>query len=109
MEGDDLPYLPRHQLSATTGIKTPRYELSATTRYQSESRDVAGQGMIDPRERLAPLLTFDVAAHARLKEWAELYVTCSNVVDEQVIVSRRPYGARPNPPRMFAFGYKARF
>ncbi|HEY5925763.1 MAG TPA: TonB-dependent receptor, partial [Kofleriaceae bacterium] len=109
MEGDELPYLPHHVLSASAGVKTPRYELSATTRYQSESRDVAGQGAIDTRERLAPLLTFDLAAHARLKNWAELYATCSNLLDEQVIVSRRPYGARPNPPRMFAIGYKARF
>jgi Fe(3+) dicitrate transport protein len=109
MVGDELPYLPRHQVSATAGVKTPRYELSATTRYQGESRDVAGQGPIDARERLAPLFTLDLAAHARLKSWAELYVTCSNALDEQVIVSRRPYGARPNPPRMFAIGYKARF
>ena len=96
-------------MSATAGVKTSRYEVSATTRYQGESRDVAGQGPIDARERLAPLLTLDLAAHARLKSWAELYVTCSNALDEQVIVSRRPYGARPNPPRMFAIGYKARF
>jgi Fe(3+) dicitrate transport protein len=109
MEGDELPYLPRHQLSATAGVKTPRYELAVTPRYQSESRDVAGQGAIESRERLAPLFTLDLAAHARLQSWAELYATCSNVLDEQVIVSRRPYGARPNPPRMFSIGYKARF
>jgi Fe(3+) dicitrate transport protein len=109
MEGDELPYLPRHQVSASSGVKTERWELTGTARYQSEARDVAGQGPIDPGERLAPLFTLDFAAHARLASWAELYATCSNVLDEQVIVSRRPYGARPNPPRMFAIGYKARF
>jgi Fe(3+) dicitrate transport protein len=55
------------------------------------------------------LFTIDLSAHVRLKAWAELYATCSNLLDEQVIISRRPYGARPNPPRMFAVGYKARF
>jgi Fe(3+) dicitrate transport protein len=109
MEGDELPYLPRHLISATAGLKTPRLEVAATTRYQSETRDVAGQGAIDARERLSPLFTVDLSAHVRLKPWAELYSTCSNVLDEQVIVSRRPYGSRPNPPRMFAIGYKGRF
>jgi Fe(3+) dicitrate transport protein len=49
------------------------------------------------------------AAHWRLRSWAELYFTGTNLLDEQVIVSRRPYGARPNPPRMLTAGYKARF
>jgi Fe(3+) dicitrate transport protein len=109
MEGDELPYLPQHQVSVSASAKMPRWEIGATTRYQAEARDVAGQGPIDERERLAALFTIDLNAHARIQKWAELYVTCSNVLDEQVIVSRRPYGARPNSPRLFAAGYKARF
>ena len=108
-KGDELPYLPHHQLSIAAGLKLPKYEVGATARYQGETRDVAGQGAIPDAERLAPLFTIDLSAHARLHDYAELYATCSNVLDEQVIISRRPYGARPNAPRMFAFGYKARF
>ncbi|MBA3393114.1 MAG: TonB-dependent receptor [Deltaproteobacteria bacterium] len=108
-QGDELPYLPRHQLSLSSAVKTPRYELGAAARYQSEGRDVAGQGAIAPAERMAAIFTIDLSAHARLHALAELYATCSNLLDEQVIISRRPYGARPNPPRMFAVGYKARF
>lgn len=108
-KGDELPYLPEHQLSIAAALKLPKYEVGATARYQGETRDVAGQGDIPDAERLAPLFTIDLSAHARLHEYAELYATCSNLLDEQVIISRRPYGARPNAPRMFAFGYKARF
>jgi Fe(3+) dicitrate transport protein len=107
--GDELPYLPAHQLSASAGVKVARYEAGVTARYQGETRDVAGQGPIPDEARLGALLTFDLSAHARLHDLAELYATCSNALDEQVIISRRPYGARPNPPRMFAVGYKARF
>ncbi len=107
--GDELPYLPEHLLSVSTALKLPRFELGATARYQGETRDVAGQGPIPDAARLASLFTIDLNAHARLHEYAELYATCSNLLDEQVIISRRPYGARPNPPRMFALGYKARF
>jgi Fe(3+) dicitrate transport protein len=108
-EGDELPYLPAHLVSVSTALKTPRWELGATARYRGESRDVAGHGAIADREGAASLLTIDLAAHARLHAYAELYATCSNLLDEQVVISRRPYGARPNPPRMFALGYKARF
>lgn len=109
MAGDELPYLPAHQLSVSAGVKHPRWEGEATVRYRGESRDVAGQGPIDPSVLAEALLTVDLATHVRLRPWAELYATCSNLLDEQVIISRRPYGARPNPPRMITVGYKARF
>ncbi|MCW5807023.1 MAG: TonB-dependent receptor, partial [Deltaproteobacteria bacterium] len=107
--GYELPYLPHHQLSVTTAVKTPRFELGAMARYRGESRDVAGEGDIATGVLAQALFTIDLTAHARLHDLAELYATCSNLLDEQVIISRRPYGARPNPPRMIALGYKARF
>jgi Fe(3+) dicitrate transport protein len=107
--GDELPYLPSHLVSASTGVKVARYEGGVTARYQSATRDVAGQGPIPDQARLGSIFTLDLSFHARLHDLAELYATCSNALDEQVIISRRPYGARPNPPRMFAIGYKARF
>lgn len=108
-KGDELPYLPHHQLALSASVKHPRWEAGATARWRSESRDVAGQGPIPEHERADALLTIDLNVHARLHDYAELYATCSNLLDEQVIVSRRPYGARPNSPRITIVGYKARF
>jgi len=108
-DGDELPYLPPHQLTVSAGLKHPRGELGATGRWRAESRDIAGQGEIPAAVLAQSVFTIDLSAHVRLRPWAELYATCSNLLDEQVIVSRRPYGARPNPPRMVAVGYKARF
>lgn len=108
-ENDALPYLPTHQLTVTGGVKHPRGQVDVTVRYRGESRDIAGQGPIPDDVRAEAVLTVDLSAHARIRPWAELYATVSNLLDEQVIVSRRPYGARPNPPRMIAVGYKARF
>jgi Fe(3+) dicitrate transport protein len=107
--GDELPYLPRHLLSLSAAFEAPRWDVGATARYRSGARDVAGQGEIAEAESVDALFTLDLAAHVRLHGFAELYATCSNVLDEQVIVSRRPYGARPNAPRMFVLGYKGRF
>ena len=60
-------------------------------------------------ESIDSLLTLHLTAHLRWADWAEVYATCDNLLDEQVIVSRRPYGARPNAPRRITLGYKARF
>ncbi len=108
-EGDELPYLPMHQVTAFAGLEHPRWELGVAAKYHGQSRDLPGQDATSPAALIDSLLTFDLTAHARLRSWAELYFTCSNLLDEQVIVSRRPYGARPNPPRMLTLGYKARF
>ncbi|MBA3538006.1 MAG: TonB-dependent receptor, partial [Deltaproteobacteria bacterium] len=107
--GDELPYLPRHQLSVSTTLATQHWDVGTLVRWRSESRDVAGQGVIPVAERADALLTVDLSAHVRIRPEAELYLTINNLLDEQVIVSRRPYGARPNSPRMIQIGYKGRF
>jgi len=109
VRGDELPYLPRHQLAMSAVLKAPRWDTGATLNWRAASRDVAGHGAIPDAVRADALVTVDVTGHLRLHDYAELYATCSNLLDEQVIVSRRPYGARPNSPRMIALGYKARF
>jgi Fe(3+) dicitrate transport protein len=109
MIGDELPYLPEHQLNLGTAIAARRWELGTVVRWRGELRDQAGQGEVPVAEEIPSLLTVDLTAHLQLGRWGELYGTCDNVLDEQQIVSRRPYGARPNAPRLFAVGYKARF
>ena len=108
-KNDELPYLPRHQVTLSTQLQAKRWDVGALARWRSASRDVAGQGGIAASERADALLTVDLSAHVRLRSEAELYLTCNNVFDEQVIVSRRPYGARPNSPRLLQLGYKGRF
>lgn len=109
MEGDELPYTPRHQAALSAAVVAPRWEISAGASWRAAARDLPGQGEVAPEETIDALLTIDTAMHLRFDEKAELYLTCSNLLDEQVIVARRPYGVRPNAPRLFAVGYKARF
>lgn len=107
--GDELPYLPSHQLAFSGAVAAPRWELGTAVRWHGAVRDVAGQGPIAADERADAVFTIDLTAHVTVARWAELYATCANLLDEQVIVSRRPYGVRPNPPRFITAGYKARF
>jgi Fe(3+) dicitrate transport protein len=112
MVGDELPYQPVHQLSAAASLAPAhgdRWEIGGGARYHGAMRDAAGQGEIPAAERTDALVTIDLHAHWRPRRWAELYATCDNLLDDQTIVSRRPFGARPNAPRTVIVGYKARF
>ena len=50
-----------------------------------------------------------MSAYVRVWGPIRLYANLRNVTDSQNIVSRRPYGARPNGPRWFQMGLKAEF
>jgi Fe(3+) dicitrate transport protein len=109
MVGDEQPYVPVHQVALGAGVGTSFWELGTGALWRSAMRDQAGHGEIPASERIDDLLTVNVNGHLKLGRWGEIYGTCDNVLDEQKIVSRRPYGARPNAPRLFTLGYKARF
>ncbi|AEI68482.1 TonB-dependent receptor family protein [Corallococcus macrosporus] len=104
--GDELPYVPRHQLYATAGVETAWGGLALSAFYVDAMRERAGQGEAPPGELTDALLTFDVNASWHFSRWAQLYLSARNILDEQAIVSRRPYGARPNAPRTVIVGVK---
>jgi Fe(3+) dicitrate transport protein len=103
--GDELPYLPPHQLALTAELGGARWDVNLRGRWQAAARDQAGQGPVPPEARLDDVLT--VAAGARVRWRAlELYLDGDNLLDRQVVASRRPYGARANPPRQVVLGVK---
>ncbi len=104
--GDELPYVPRHQLFATVGVEGARWGAYVNTTFIDTMREQAGQGEIPEGEKTGAQLTFDVNANWNLTSWGQLYLSARNVLDQQVIVSRRPYGARPNAPRTVLVGFK---
>jgi Fe(3+) dicitrate transport protein len=106
--GDELPYLPRHQLGVHAGVAGKRWELDLAARFTSSMRDVAGQGETLPIERTDAQVIFDASAHVELGD-CQLYLTVDNLFDSAAIVSRRPFGARPGSPRLVVVGAKARF
>ena len=111
--GDEVPYLPAHQVSLGAGIggqgvrSRHRWEVSGSARYSSAMRDSAGQGPMDERATDSQSV-IDVAASYDFKEQGRVYLTVSNVLDQAHVVSRRPFGARPGRPRFVILGYKLR-
>ena len=106
--GDELPYLPEHQLQVQAGVASPVWEVTLSGRYLSAMRDQAGQAF-DSKPSLwtDAAVVFDASASYSHPDWGTLYLTLNNLLDEVHITSYRPYGARPGVPRQFILGYKA--
>ncbi|WP_224364154.1 TonB-dependent receptor family protein [Hyalangium versicolor] len=106
MVGDELPYVPHHQLFASIGVEGARWGAFISSTFLGSMREEAGQGEIPEGVKTGALLTFDVNANWNITRWGQLYVSGRNILDEAVIVGRRPYGARPNAPRTLIGGFK---
>jgi Fe(3+) dicitrate transport protein len=106
-EGDEIPYLPRHQLSANAAIEHPRAGGYAAVTYTAAMREVAGSGSLDDTLATDEQVGVDAGVSYRIIDAVELYFNVRNLLDAQNIVSRRPFGARPNAPRWLFVGAKA--
>lgn len=104
--GDELPYLPRHQVYASLGLERSGWSLLLDSHYVSRMRTAAGSGPILPQEATDSYLVFNLTGERALGEWASLFATVQNLTDRAYIVARRPAGARPGLPRTFMAGIK---
>jgi Fe(3+) dicitrate transport protein len=106
-EGDEMPYVPQHQLSASAGLEHRRAGGALSVTYVAAMREEAGSEPLETSLATDELLTIDVALYYRASSPIELYLVVRNLLDDQKIVSRRPFGARPNAPRWIEVGVKA--
>jgi Fe(3+) dicitrate transport protein len=106
-EGDELPYVPAHQLAATAAVVSEKWGgLSLGATYVGAMFEQAGSGGPLTGVQTDAFVVFDAMAYYQLLEELQLYVKMENIADEQAIVARRPFGARPNRPRFFYGGVK---
>lgn len=104
--GDELPYVPRHQLNATVGLDHEFFGLVGSVNYLAAMREEAGDEPLDQVVATGELLTVDLSAELRPWSFLEIYVNARNLFDNQVVVSHRPFGARPNAPRWVQVGLR---
>lgn len=105
-EGDEMPYVPRHTLSGSIGLEHKRAGGNLNLSYVSAMREEAGAEPLADSLATDEQLTFDAALYYRANDPVELYLIARNLFDSHDIVSRRPFGARPNAPRMVQVGVK---
>jgi Fe(3+) dicitrate transport protein len=104
--GDHIPYVPKHQLSATLGAQHERASGYVSFGYVSRMREQAGREPLSEALATDRQAFLDTGVELKLFGPLKLYGNLRNLLNERHLVSRRPYGARPNPPRWLQVGAK---
>lgn len=107
--GDTLPYLPENQLTLDIGLAANNWQVNLIARYISEMKEASGDNVLLSGVTTQALTIVDLAASYELGDMGNVYFKLDNILDDQEIVSRRPYGARPSKPRSASIGYQYSF
>ncbi len=108
-KGDELPYLPENVLTLELGYEIEDWSMELATQYISEMRETAGNGAIAENERIDDRITLDLVGQHYYNDALKFQLKVANLTDEVDIVSRRPFGARPNRPRSVELGFQYLF
>ena len=102
--GDELPYLPEHQLAAGAGLLGEAWGAHLDLIWVDQMRTTAGRGPIAAGEGTDAHLLLDLAAEYRFGSGLAAFVQVRNLTDEVYVAARRPAGARPGLPRTALIG-----
>jgi len=111
LKGDRLTLVPENQASLRAGIEMDSgWDTYVTAIYTGGiCEDVGCSRTNAPRSETKSLFTIDAITHYPIGYGTKLFGKVENIADKQVIVSRTPYGARPNLPRTFTLGVTKTF
>lgn len=107
--GFEIPYIPRHQVNASVGVEGKLGGAVVGMTYVSPMREEAGKGPISEALHTDEQFLLDVGGRLHVYGPLLVYANVRNVLGAEDIVSRRPYGARPNAPRWIQVGGKVEF
>ena len=102
-EGDPIPYIPEHQLRVSAGLEGSGWTVNLSGKYVDE---VCVRASCGDFEKTDSSFTVDLAGSYRINENISLIARVENVTDQEDIVGRHPYGARPNKPRTGIVGLR---
>ncbi len=108
-EGDDIPYLPTHQITVGLGVEAGPARFDALVNTVSKTRTQAGSGPIAAGNLVDARTTVDLAAAYELRDGVAIKLKAENVFDEVYNVGFLPSGARPGKPRTLWAGIDVAF
>jgi Fe(3+) dicitrate transport protein len=97
--GDELPYIPEHQLRAAASVDAQEWTATIAANYVGQMRTVAGQGEFVQAESLRSHVVWDALGSWRINDTVSAYLKVDNLLDEVYMAARRPAGARPGLDR----------
>lgn len=104
--GDELPYLPEHQLSANLGLKRASWTVRAAANHIAAMRTVAGSGPIPAGQGTDAVTVWSLVGEWAAEPWGTVFAGVQNLTDEAHVVARQPAGARPGLPRTVQAGVR---
>lgn len=107
--GFELPYVPRDRANAMVGLDAGKWGADLSVSYLSRMRDRAGSGAFSSSEGSDDFVVLDLAARYQVLPKLELNGRIDNLLDEEYVVARRPYGARPGKSQVFQVGVVYRY
>jgi Fe(3+) dicitrate transport protein len=102
--GDELPYIPEHQLRASAGMEASNWRVNVAASYVGKLRTRAGQGAFIPEESIDSHVVWDMVAAWQFTPQLSTYLKVDNLFDETYVAARRPAGVRPGLPRTAYLG-----
>jgi len=104
--GDSIPYIPENQGQISLGLEANSWSAYVNGVYVDK---VCVRASCGDFEKTDGSFTVDISGNYHLSNDLKLFARIENVTDEQDIVSRQPYGARPNKTRTFSVGAQYSF
>jgi Fe(3+) dicitrate transport protein len=104
--GDPLPYIPKNQGQIALGLEGEKWSGYLSGVYAGSTCTRASCGVF---EKTDSNFTIDLSGSYNMSEDLRLLVRVENLTDEQDIMGRQPYGARPNKSRTLSVGAQFRF
>lgn len=108
-QGDDVPYISKHQFNLGLGFITTKFEAHTNARYRGEFRTKAGNGSIPEQEKVDSNFIVDISAKYHLSNKFSLTSNIINLLDKEYAVARVPAGLRPGHPFGIYGGFEFRF
>ena len=104
--GDSIPYIPENQGQISLGLEGNNWSAYVNAVYVDE---VCVKASCAAFEKTDGSVVVDISGNYQVSDALKLFARIENLTDEQDIVSRQPYGARPNKTRTFSVGAQYSF
>lgn len=108
-EGDELPYVPRNQVSVDIGLEADKLAFNVQGAWIDDLRTIAGQGALVPSESIASFFVVEASAGYALTPGMRLFGVARNLFNNHYAVARHPAGLRPGLPRTVHAGLRIVF
>jgi len=97
-EGDEIPYIAKHQFNASIGLEHAKYSINLNGRYNGAFRTVSGNGSIPANQKVASAIVLDLSGRYKITPKLSATGNIINLLNNEYTVSRVPAGLRPGHP-----------